>query len=589
MVNKCVAYGCKTGYLSTRKDNQNVVSFRFPLDKLELLEQWTRFVNRRDWKPTSNSVLCANHFEEKYIIRGKRNKLKWDLNPIPSINSAETLKRPSTLPTPVSKRNPPKKRIIQDDQLSSFRENDIIEDFDILSEKHSPNGFLFQKTEQSVIFYHLVYDEKTEFPHILETIKIDRQLHVQLQYNGNPIPLPPWFTQGRDASVNRISMLQNFSSYIRNVVSSNSHSLLDQMKERMYYKPKGCPPYSAEMIRYALHLRYTSLQAYKIVLEKFPLPSISLLNKIQQGGVDAIKAVTFLREKGEISTDCILMVDEMYLQKATQYQGGEYVGVDKEGNLFKGIVVFMIVGLKESISYVIQALPEITFNGKWLSEKMSKSIDLLGEAGFNVRGIVTDNHAANVNAFKCLHIEYGTPESPLFIKHPSNHNKNIYLFFDSVHILKNIRNNLLNAKKFVFPEFDYENENMSIHFPAGYITWSDLHTIYDKDEKLASNLKKAHKLTYTALHPGNNKQNVPLALAIFDESTIAATKSYLPERHDIAGFLTLIQKWWTVANSKQRFSPNVLGNAIIRGMVKLISSCRWLIGLRIGNSHLPLD
>ena len=139
------------------------------------------------------------------------------------------------------------------------------------------------------------------------------------------------------------------------------------MKERMYYKPKGRPPYSAEMIRYALHLRYTSLQAYKIVLEKFPLPSISLLNKIQQGGVDAIKAVTFLREKGEISTDCILMVDEMYLQKATQYQGGEYVGVDKEGNLFKGIVVFMIVGLKESISYVIQALPEITFNGKWLS------------------------------------------------------------------------------------------------------------------------------------------------------------------------------------------------------------------------------
>ena len=178
------------------------------------------------------------------------------------------------------------------------------------------------------------------------------------------------------------------------------------MKERMYYKPKGRPPYSAEMIRYALHLRYTSLQAYKIALEKFPLPSISLLNKIQQGGVDAIKAVTFLREKGEISTDCILMVDEMYLQKATQYQGGEYVGVDKEGNLFKGIVVFMIVGLKESISYVIQALPEITFNGKWLSEKMSKSIDLLGEAGFNVRGIVTDNHAANVNAFNCLHIEY---------------------------------------------------------------------------------------------------------------------------------------------------------------------------------------
>ena len=105
------------------------------------------------------------------------------------------------------------------------------------------------------------------------------------------------------------------------------------MKERMYYNPKGRPPYSAEVISYALHLRYTSLQAYKILLEK--------------GGADAIKAVKLLREKGEISTDCILMVDEMYLQKATQYQGGEYVGADEEGNIFKGIIVFVIVGLKK--------------------------------------------------------------------------------------------------------------------------------------------------------------------------------------------------------------------------------------------------
>ena len=36
------------------------------------------------------------------------------------------------------------------------------------------------------------------------------------------------------------------------------------------------------------------------------------------------------------------MVDEMYLQKATQYQGDQYVVADEVGNLFKGIIVFMI-------------------------------------------------------------------------------------------------------------------------------------------------------------------------------------------------------------------------------------------------------
>ena len=62
------------------------------------------------------------------------------------------------------------------------------------------------------------------------------------------------------------------------------------------------------MIRYGLHLRHTLFQAYKQLLEKFPLPSISLLNKILQGGVNSIKALKILRENGKISSDCILMV-----------------------------------------------------------------------------------------------------------------------------------------------------------------------------------------------------------------------------------------------------------------------------------------
>ena len=84
-----------------------------------------------------------------------------------------------------------------------------------------------------------------------------------------------------------------------------------------------------------LHLRHTSFQAYKQLLEKFPLPSILLLNKIQQGGVNSIKALKILRENGKISNDCILMVDEIYLEKATQYHGGEYVGADDEGRDLK--------------------------------------------------------------------------------------------------------------------------------------------------------------------------------------------------------------------------------------------------------------
>ena len=93
-------------------------------------------------------------------------------------------------------------------------------------------------------------------------------------------------------------MLENFPSYIKNLADVNPYSLLDEIENRRHYKPKGRPPYSSVMIRYALILRYTSFQCYKLLLEKFPLSSISLLNKLQTGGVDAIKAVKFLRKKG---------------------------------------------------------------------------------------------------------------------------------------------------------------------------------------------------------------------------------------------------------------------------------------------------
>ena len=125
-----------------------------------------------------------------------------------------------------------------------------------------------------------------------------------------------------------------------------------------------------------------------------------------------------------------------------------------------------------------------------------------------------------------------------------------------------MRNNLLNSRHFVFPQFDYEKDGIEIHCPAGYLAWSDLHQIFEQDVKLQSNLKKAHKLSYEVLHPGNKKQSVPLALAIFHETTTAAFESYFPEREDASKFLKMINTWWLICNSKEISHPNPLGNAV---------------------------
>ena len=65
------------------------------------------------------------------------------------------------------------------------------------------------------------------------------------------------------------------------------------------------------------------------------------------------------------------------------------------------------------------------------------------------------------------------------------------------------------------------------------MSWKLLHPVFDENEKLheilKANLRKANKLTYKVLHPGDNKQSVLLALAIFDPTTFPAIESYFPE------------------------------------------------------------
>ena len=58
-------------------------------------------------------------------------------------------------------------------------------------------------------------------------------------------------------------------------------------------------------------------------------------------------AAEVLLHQDFVSSDVILMADEMYLQKGVQFHRGELVGANSDGELFDGIMVFMIVGLKK--------------------------------------------------------------------------------------------------------------------------------------------------------------------------------------------------------------------------------------------------
>ena len=79
------------------------------------------------------------------------------------------------------------------------------------------------------------------------------------------------------------------------------------------------------------------------MLKEFNLSSVIYLRKIIQGSVDIFKLAKRRLDSNCSSKDIILMFDEVCLQKREEYAGGELLtGTDPDGNLYKGIMCFMI-------------------------------------------------------------------------------------------------------------------------------------------------------------------------------------------------------------------------------------------------------
>ena len=123
-------------------------------------------------------------------------------------------------------------------------------------------------------------------------------------------------------------MMQNFPNYIK-LEGEQTFSILEELKELKFKKKRI---FSSNVIRYSL-LRYTSLQTYRLLMKEFPFPSLSLLKKITEGQLDAVKCAKSLKSQGVISEDVVLMFDEMYLQKCEEYCGGEIIGANENNEL----------------------------------------------------------------------------------------------------------------------------------------------------------------------------------------------------------------------------------------------------------------
>ena len=87
--------------------------------------------------------------------------------------------------------------------------------------------------------------------------------------------------------------------------------------------------------------RYTSFPGNEPMVKVFNLPCVSTLKKMVSGKLGIKKA---LRESGSISTEVIVIFDEIYLQKCEEYFGGVTFGVDERGEIFPGMFSLCLWG-----------------------------------------------------------------------------------------------------------------------------------------------------------------------------------------------------------------------------------------------------
>ena len=150
----------------------------------------------------------------------------------------------------------------------------------------------------------------------------------------------------------------------------------------------------------------------------------------------------------------------------------------------------MAMSLTNTIPFIIKAIPIFTLSSKIVSNGILNCLENLTYEKFNPRAVISDNHRTNISSFNYLMNTYPVPEKKYCIINP-NTSLIVYFFFDTVHLIKNIRNNLIGARFIQIPQLQLELQELTLIVPAGNVFWRSLHKVHDADHSQFPSSKSA--------------------------------------------------------------------------------------------------
>lgn len=362
----------------------------------------------------------------------------------------------------------------------------------------------------------------------------------------------------------KIEHLKDISKLERTFDSFNFPSIHSKTIAKMQCKTKH-RKWSSEERNLALLTFYKSPSTYNFLRRQgIVLPAASTIrhwigaSKFSPG-VSARYMKQIKMKFQEYSTNekcCVLCFDEMSIAENLSYSKDmDYIeGYEDLGHLGRSkkaaryALVFLIRGLylswKLPIAYF---LSHTGVKGTQLSQLITDIIEKLFEVGLIPKVCVCDQGATNRSALKNLGV---TKSDPHFMVGE----KRMYSIFDVPHLVKSLRNNLLNGDFIVGQK---------------QISFKDIVTVYNIDKKNAKS-KALPTLTDSHVFPNSfQKMSVKRAVQIFSNSVAAAIKTCIisgelqsETASDTAEFIDFINKLFDCLNSRNIFSSNPYNSAL---------------------------
>ena len=528
MPNKCGVARCSGNY----KGNKCRI-FRLPRDVSERQKWLNALPPRADFVLDPDKFfICEKHWcvdTPMMKMPGGSTRPANPPNLFPNIPS-------SCLPTPKPTPRPAKK---EDRQLEFFLNKDTITSF----ASFKPDRELQKKYKNVIIsrsdnkYVNLFMTENVCSPLTLSAFKSGFNIPLRkILYPNNGLRSYTQFFEAVHLAINyeipSEQVVQNVVSVLRAQTWGDSKKekkigFLARQLELLNKKQYAVSDYCFALEIYP-HCNYEQLRDFLLLPSKRKLRSITSGIDSDKVLVEAFKKIQMPQQK-----NVFLLIDEVQIRPTVAFSGGVLSGMAENNTDSRAtsMLCIMMKSLHRGPSVMLSVTPVHKLTSTYQFERVKEAAAAVEMAGGRVIGSITDNHKVNQQYCK-LFDRLG--DSCALVKHPLDNERVWFLLFDTVHLLKCIRNNWISEKC----------QKVCIEQSRTPASFADVRELYEAEK---GSILKTTTLTQAAVNPSRLQlQNVQHVLRVFNEKVVAALelRGCLATAH----FIRTVLNWWNTVN-----------------------------------------